>query len=349
MSTSRPPTRPAAASSSPCATGSSATTCPATSRTSASRWRPTPSTSWSAFSNFLDREAKNITGRIETINGALADIDYRPGTYIRLEAEHTVDPVVREFRGQLRDITSNALLGDDDTYAEARFLNVKDLLDRFAGRDGSTSADQTWTNRVTDVRNWYSFAASERARETRRAVEHYADSGGKSGGQKEKLAYTILAASLSYQYGLAGGHHDAFRFVMIDEAFGRGSDESTRFGLELFTRLGLQLLVVTPLQKIAHHRTVCRRGRLRPQRRPAQPAGLDDDQRVPRPARPAPRQPGRRGPAPGRGRPARARRRRPRGARRRRTGRRRTASVPPSAEAAGERARHELVGTVNDR
>lgn len=31
-----------------------------------------------AFSNFLDREAKNITGRIETINGALADIDYRP-------------------------------------------------------------------------------------------------------------------------------------------------------------------------------------------------------------------------------------------------------------------------------
>ncbi len=37
---------------------------------------------------------------------------------------------------------------------------------------------------------------------------------------------------------------------MIDEAFGRGSDESTRFALELFGRLGLQLLIVTPLQKI---------------------------------------------------------------------------------------------------
>ena len=35
-----------------------------------------------------------------------------------------------------------------------------------------------------------------------------------------------------------------------DEAFGRGSDESTRFALELFDRLGLQLLIVTPLQKI---------------------------------------------------------------------------------------------------
>lgn len=37
---------------------------------------------------------------------------------------------------------------------------------------------------------------------------------------------------------------------MIDEAFGRGSDESARYGLELFRRLNLQLLIVTPLQKI---------------------------------------------------------------------------------------------------
>ena len=42
----------------------------------------------------------------------------------------------------------------------------------------------------------------------------------------------------------------SFRFVVIDEAFGRGSDESTRYGLELFKKLNLQLLIVTPLQKI---------------------------------------------------------------------------------------------------
>jgi len=38
--------------------------------------------------------------------------------------------------------------------------------------------------------------------------------------------------------------------VVIDEAFGRGSDESAQYGLELFRRMNLQLLVVTPLQKI---------------------------------------------------------------------------------------------------
>ena len=41
-----------------------------------------------------------------------------------------------------------------------------------------------------------------------------------------------------------------FRFAVIDEAFGRGSDVSTRYALELFAKLGLQLLIVTPLQKV---------------------------------------------------------------------------------------------------
>ena len=102
------------------------------------------------------------------------------------------------------------------------------------------------------MRQWFVFSASERWREDNTEHEHYADSGGKSGGQKEKLAYTVLAASLAYQFGLEWGvvRSRTFRFVVIDEAFGRGSDESARFGLELFKRLNLQLLIVTPLQKI---------------------------------------------------------------------------------------------------
>jgi uncharacterized protein YPO0396 len=82
--------------------------------------------------------------------------------------------------------------------------------------------------------------------------EYYSDSSGKSGGQKEKLAYTILAAALAYQFSLVkeGLWNRSFRFVMIDEAFGRGSDESARYGLELFKKLELQLIIVTPLQKI---------------------------------------------------------------------------------------------------
>ena len=86
-------------------------------------------------------------------------------------------------------------------------------------------------------------------REDDSEYETYTDSGGKSGGQKEKLAYTVLAASLAYQFRLDGSAAATrtFRFVVIDEAFGRGSEDSARFALRLFHRLGLQLLIVTPL------------------------------------------------------------------------------------------------------
>jgi uncharacterized protein YPO0396 len=203
-----------------------------------------------AFNTSLNRAADDITSRVDTINTALAAIPYRPGTYIRLEPERSPDPTIREFRQQLKTITTNIVGQSDDAYNEQRFLQVRDLLDRFVGREGSANTDQAWAKKVTDVRNWFTFGASERTTKDDQPVEHYTGSGGKSGGQKEKLAYTILAASLAYQYGLADGRDDSFRFVMIDEAFGKSTDESAKFGLSLFTRLGLQMLVVTPLQKI---------------------------------------------------------------------------------------------------
>jgi uncharacterized protein YPO0396 len=131
-------------------------------------------------------------------------------------------------------------------------MQVRSVIERFRGREGMSDIDRRWSQKVTDVRNWFVFAASERWRADQSEYEHYTDSGGKSGGQKEKLAYTVLAASLAYQFGLEWGavRSRTFRFVAIDEAFGRGSDESTRYSLELFKKLNLQLLIVTPLQKI---------------------------------------------------------------------------------------------------
>ena len=205
------------------------------------------------FQSQLARERELIKERIARINESLAEIDYNPGRYIALEAPLSTDADIRDFQRELRACTEGALTGSDDAqYSEAKFLQVKRIIERFRGREGLTELDRRWTSKVTDVRNWYAFAASERWREDNTEHEHYADSGGKSGGQKEKLAYTVLAASLAYQFGLdwSATRTRSFRFVVIDEAFGRGSDESARYGLELFGKLQLQLLVVTPLQKI---------------------------------------------------------------------------------------------------
>jgi uncharacterized protein YPO0396 len=205
------------------------------------------------FQAQLNKHAEAIKDRITTINASLVGVPYNAGRYIRLEAQLSDETVIREFRAELRACTDNALSPDaSDQYSEQKFLQVKSIIERFIGREGRTEADRRWTKYVTDVRNWYSFAASERWHADDSEHEHYADSAGKSGGQKEKLAYTILAASLAYQFKLDWGtvKSRTFRFAVIDEAFGRGSDESTRFALELFRRLGLQLLIVTPLQKI---------------------------------------------------------------------------------------------------
>jgi uncharacterized protein YPO0396 len=205
------------------------------------------------FQSQLHRERQTIRERIEAINRSLRDIDYNPNRYIALEIVASQDADVRDFQQDLRACTEGALTGSEDSaYSESKFLQVKRLIERFRGREGSTDADRRWTRKVTDVRYWFSFSVSERWREDDREHEHYTDSGGKSGGQKEKLAYTVLAASLAYQFGLERGvkRSRSFRFVAIDEAFGRGSDESARYALELFDRMNLQLLIVTPLQKI---------------------------------------------------------------------------------------------------
>lgn len=205
------------------------------------------------FQSQLHRERETIKERVARINESLTQIDYNPGRYIALEAQAATDADVRDFQTQLRACTEGTLTGSDDAqYSEAKFLQVRQIIERFRGRPGSAEADRRWAAKVTDVRQWFQFAASERWREDGREHEHYADSGGKSGGQKEKLAYTILAASLAYQFGLEWGavRSRSFRFVVIDEAFGRGSDESAAYGLRLFEQLKLQLLIVTPLQKI---------------------------------------------------------------------------------------------------
>ncbi|MBQ1867582.1 ATP-binding protein [Selenomonas sp.] len=210
------------------------------------------------FQTHLENTCQEIEDRIARINRSLAEIDYNEGRYIQIECSHAVSDTIQQFRRDLRACTDDALTGAvDDSYSEQKFQQVAKILERLQGRPGCTEIDARWRREVIDVRNWYTFAASERWRDPAPGMdveyEHYTDSGGKSGGQKEKLAYTILAASIVYNFGLEGkrASEQSFRFVVIDEAFLKSSDESARFGLELFRKMDLQLLVVTPLLKIA--------------------------------------------------------------------------------------------------
>lgn len=205
------------------------------------------------LSSSLREEQKQIEENIATINNALRKIDYSDGTYIRLVCRDTNDREIADFKADLRNCTSLSVTDSEfnEAQAEEKFLEMKKLIDRFEGRDGYASLDAAWRRKMLDVRNWKIYGAQELYSLDNQEKEYYDGSDGKSGGQKEKLAYTILAAAIAYQYNVyAKDQERSFRFVMIDEAFCRGSETATRHALRIFRTLGLQLLLVTPLQKI---------------------------------------------------------------------------------------------------
>ena len=201
--------------------------------------------------NELELQSNQIKDKIKKINSSLKDIEYNSGTFIELVAELTMDSEIRDFKEELKSATS-FIYDKNNDYDEEKFLQIKEIIDRFNGREKYSEVDKKWRAKVSDVRQWYSFSASERYISNNAEKEYYAHSSGKSGGQKEKLAYTVLASSLAFQFGLEHNKikSRSFRFVMIDEAFGKGSDESTRYALRLFEKLNLQLLAITPKQKI---------------------------------------------------------------------------------------------------
>ena len=179
------------------------------------------------FASWLRRQADEIHARVDRINEALGAIDYSPGRYITLVAERTVNQEVQAFR-------SESASGDRRRTGLGRRPVLRAALPRRAAhrralprpggpRRCGQGLDQA--GHATCATGSPSPPPSGSA-ETGEEWEHYRDSDGKSGGQKEKLAYTILAASLAYQFGLEWGAERSrdFRFAVIDEAFGRGSD-----------------------------------------------------------------------------------------------------------------------------
>lgn len=201
-----------------------------------------------SFKEFLESQGTEIKERISFINLSLKEIEYNQGTYICLNLDPSKDVEIEKFKFSLKDCLTEKN-SDEEFYTEERFQKVKLILDRLSSE---LEADRRWKEKVLDVTNWFQFSATERYFSDNSEKESYSGASGKSGGQKEKLAYTVLASALAYQFGLEWKETKSktFRFVVIDEAFGRGSDESTRYGLELFKKLNLQLLIVTPLQKI---------------------------------------------------------------------------------------------------
>ncbi len=191
----------------------------------------------------LGNERDEIKQKIEQLNSALRLLEWKSGTYMRLEPSDSTDREIQEFRRELANCLEGTLDGTPEAN-ESTFVRIEKLVAKF--RD---EGNERWRQKVIDVRNWFNFAAREFVGETGEARSYYDGGTGQSGGEKGKLAFLVLVAAIAYQYDLdpSSDSSERFHFVMVDEMFSRSDDGHAEYALDLFDRFGLQLLIVAPL------------------------------------------------------------------------------------------------------
>jgi uncharacterized protein YPO0396 len=75
-------------------------------------------------------------------------------------------------------------------------------------------------------------------------------SGGKSGGEKESFAGTIVAASLAYVLTPEGQDRPVYCTVFLDEAFSNTAEAVSRRVLQVFRELHIHVNIITPYKNL---------------------------------------------------------------------------------------------------
>lgn len=197
------------------------------------------------LSTQLDYERKAIRDRMGLVNESLATAPFGQGTHLVIETQDKLLADVTAFKQQLRAALSN-MLSLDSAGAEQRFEVISGLVKRLASQEGP---DKTWRQLVLDVRQHVEFIARE-LDEDGIEQEVYRSGAGKSGGQRQKLAATCLAAALRYQLGGKDRALPRFCTVFLDEAFDKADAEFTTMAMNIFKTFGFQMIVATPLKSV---------------------------------------------------------------------------------------------------
>ena len=198
----------------------------------------------------LESWERKIKNSIATLNQSLGGINFNrlPDTYIQLGIRPVTDTVIKEFRNKLLNALPQAADWQQNSF-EDKALHFKKNVQAFID---SLDESESYRSRVLDVRNWFEFWADEKFRETHELKKTYRQMGQLSGGEKAQLTYTILCSAIAYQFGITkeGRNSKSLRFIAVDESFSNQDEEKATYLMELCKQLHLQLLVVTPSDKI---------------------------------------------------------------------------------------------------
>ncbi len=199
-----------------------------------------------ALNSYISEARKKIRDRMDEVNSVLETVDYNLETFLQIEVSDRHLSQVQAFREQIKQVLNNSWITTKDD-AEARFEVLRGLVHKLGSEEKS---DLQWKKLVLDVRQHVEFVGKEYDKESKQEKQAHRSGAGKSGGQREKLAATILAAALRYQLGSADNEPPVYAPVVIDEALANSDNEFSETVIKIFIGMGFQLVLATPLKSV---------------------------------------------------------------------------------------------------
>lgn len=194
----------------------------------------------------IEAEREDIRDRIGTINEVLERTEFKQNTYLRLGSKPEVFEHVKAFNSQLVRVLARA--GSDDH--EERFQELKEIVERLEKATNPATSGNLESLRLLDSRYQMTFYAEEVEKVTGIIRDVLESSSGKSGGEKESFAGTIVAASLAYVLTPDGYDRPLYCTVFLDEAFSNTAEAVSRRVLKVFRELKIHVNLITPYKNL---------------------------------------------------------------------------------------------------
>ncbi|WP_386688592.1 ATP-binding protein [Lonepinella sp. MS14437] len=196
--------------------------------------------------NQLESEYEKIRDRIARINLVLAKTEFKANSYLRLDAKREKYAHVIAFDRNLKKALGY-LTSDNH---EERFNLLQELVQILDKASDSATAHSLESLRLLDPRYQMAFKAEEVHSQSGEVLDVLDSSSGKSGGEKESFAGTIVAASLAYVLTPDNGDYPIYSTVFLDEAFSNTAEAVSRRVLRVFKALGIHVNLITPYKNL---------------------------------------------------------------------------------------------------
>ena len=194
----------------------------------------------------IDSEREEIGERIDTINRVLARTEFKAGSFLRLGIQNDQYEHVQHFNRLLKQVMEQ-LTGDDH---EARFALLQQVVEILDKASAPSTMHTLESLRLLDPRHQLSFYAEEIGKDDGVIRDVLKSSSGKSGGEKESFAGTIVAASLAYVLTPDGYDRPVYSTVFLDEAFSNTAEAVSRRVLRIFKELHIHVNLITPFKNL---------------------------------------------------------------------------------------------------